>query len=91
MMQRLLSEIPQWVHVFTSLEGEEREIQGIKIWQHHWQQVKGENALVQDPIHGQSHTFSVYLVRENETVVELAAGEFSNNVWGFYVRNRNAA
>lgn len=85
------SKIPQWVHVATSLDGDDTEIQGVKIWKHDWEDVKGENAQIKDPHYGQSYYFGVYRVQEKEKVVEFAAGEFSNGVWGFYVRNKPIA
>ena len=77
----------QWIYVTTSLEGEDREIEGLKIWKHEWKRIDGENAPVIDPIYGESHVFAVYEMEKDGKIVEFAAGEFSNQVWGFYVRN----
>ncbi len=84
-------EIPQWVHVATSLEGEDKKIKDVEIWEQEWEPMEGEVALVKDPNYGQTHRFSVYRIQKDEKVVEFAAGEFSNGVWGFYLRNKNAA
>lgn len=89
-MQLFKSEIPQWVHVGTSLDGEKFEIQGVDVWRHAWKDEEGQ-AVVKDPIYGQTFRFGVYRVQTDGKIVEFAAGEFSNCVWGFYVRNANAA
>src|SRR5262245_42580511 len=44
--------------------------------------------LVRDPQHGQEHTMFVYEIVDGPRRVEFAAGEFSNQVWGFYTRKR---
>jgi len=42
--------------------------------------------IVKDPVYGQEHTFNVYEIAEGARTAEFAAGEFSNLVYGFYVR-----
>lgn len=88
----------QWIYVLASveyvlapLESEKHEIGGLKIWKHPWKRVEGENAHVIDPIYGAPHVFAVYQMEGEGKIVEFAAGEFSNGVWGFYVRNPRAA
>ena len=81
-------EIPQWVFIRSSLDCDDTEIEGIKIWKHDWKCVESEIACVKDPHYGQSFRFAVYRVQLQEKTLEFAAGEFSNGIWGFYTRNR---
>lgn len=89
-MRIFRSEKPEWIHVTTSLESEDREIGGLKIWKNSWRRVENEDAVVIDPIYGETHHFGVYRMGAEGNEVEFAAGEFSNGVWGFYVRKPDA-
>jgi hypothetical protein len=42
--------------------------------------------VVKDPTYGHELTFHVYEITDGSRRVEFAAGEFSNLVYGFYVR-----
>ncbi len=56
------------------------------VWDHEWRAVKGERAHVKDPAYQQAFTFDVYKIVSDEDEIEFAVGEFSNQVWGFYLR-----
>ena len=56
------------------------------VWDHEWQAVKGQQAQVKDPAHGQDFNFDVYKIIAGEDEIEFCVGEFSNQVWGFYIR-----
>ena len=75
-----------WSSVHTRVEGEPALLDGVDVWKHEWQQVPGEVATVIDPLHGQQYRFGVFRIREAGRVIEFAAGEFSNSVWGFFQR-----
>ena len=57
---------------------------GVDIFKYKWTDT-GEDITVLDPLYHQSHTFSVYTAVIREKTRKFATGEFSNNVWGFYV------
>ncbi|MEE8332729.1 MAG: hypothetical protein V3R85_02690 [Alphaproteobacteria bacterium] len=56
------------------------------IWDHEWQEIKGQQAHVKDPTYRQDFTFDVYKIITDEDEIEFTAGEFSNQVWGIYAR-----
>jgi len=57
---------------------------GVNIFDYDWQ-TTGKRVKVQDPIYHQDHTFEVWQVEIDGQVCRVAAGEFSNCVWGFYL------
>ena len=77
-----------WWFVHAGVEGEPALLDGVDVWKHKWQQVPGEMATVTDPLYGQEFQFSVFHISESGRVIEFAAGEFSNSVWGFFLRQR---
>jgi len=75
----------KWVYRKAVTEGEHFEVNGLNIWDHQWKGT-GEKIHIKDPLYGQDFTFSVYEIIKNETTGEFAAGEFSNGVWGIYLK-----
>jgi hypothetical protein len=75
-----------WQFVGTSKEGEAFQIRGVNVWDQGWQVVPGQDAHVADPVYGKEFMFRVFTILDREEKIEFAAGEFSNGVWGFYVR-----
>lgn len=61
-------------------------IDGISIWSHKWQVLRGQFAQVKDPSYGQDFEFQVYFIEDGDKRIEFATGEFSSNVWGVYVQ-----
>ncbi len=57
---------------------------GVNIFNRNWN-LTDEKAYVVDPIYKQTRTFSVYTTKVRGNMRKFAAGEFSNNYWGFYV------
>lgn len=47
----------------------------------------GEKVVVKDPLYGQKYTFPVYKVNIQDEEYAFAAGEFSNSVLGFTLKN----
>jgi hypothetical protein len=68
-----------WNYIGWSFDSDTFEIEGIDIWQQDWQRADGEVA------YGQDFSFVVYQIEHAGIWIKFAAGEFSNNVWGFYV------
>ena len=62
-------------------------VAGLDVWKHDWRDTK-ERVHVRDPLYHQDFTFHVYEIGSADRVVTFAAGEFSNCMWGFYVRRR---
>jgi hypothetical protein len=75
----------QWRHVGHCVEGERFEIDGVNVWSHEWQRVSGLTAEVKDPLYRQDYRFDVYEIRKGSAAIRFAAGEYSGNVYGFYV------
>ncbi len=46
----------------------------------------GKSVAVKDPLYGQDYNFPVYKVVIENQEFEFAAGEFSNCVYGFYIK-----
>ncbi|MBV7314299.1 hypothetical protein [Shewanella sp. NIFS-20-20] len=74
-----------WIFVGSGPEGQALKIKGINVWQHQWQRAPQSSAVVSDPSYGQQYQFAVYQIVDDGHTIEFAAGEFSNNVWVFYV------
>ena len=74
-----------WVFFDSCADGERLEIQGIDVWQCKWVRCDGEMAVVRDPHYQERREFEVYTLVQGERRVRMAAGEFSNGIWGFYV------
>jgi hypothetical protein len=75
-----------WQFACSSNEGEAFQIGGLNVWEQGWQVVPGQEARINDPVYGQEFIFRVFAIQDGEDKLEFAAGEFSNGVWGFYVR-----
>jgi hypothetical protein len=58
-------------------------LNGIDVFQEKWIST-GKSVQVKDPIYGETKNFGMFLVNVNHTEFSFVAGEFSNNVWGFY-------
>ena len=75
-----------WQFTGSSNEGEAFQIKGVNVWDQGWQLVPGQEANINDPVYGKEFIFRVFTILDGEEKIEFAAGEFSNGVWGFYVR-----
>lgn len=71
----------KWHHVLTARDGD-AQLFGVNLFSYKWVDI-GESAVVTDPVYGQERRFSVYEVEINGIRHKLAAGEFSNCIWGF--------
>ena len=73
-----------WQHETTGVDGN-APLFGVNIFDYEWEKT-GEKAKVTDPMYGQEYVFPVYKVSIDGQEYELACGEFSNCVYGFYVQ-----
>jgi hypothetical protein len=85
-----MSTTPDWEFFGATPDGQSFQIGGLDVWKHDWRDTK-ERVPVKDPLYHQDFTFRVYEIGSPDTVVAFAAGEFSNCMWGFYVRKRVAS
>ena len=74
-----------WKFAGSCIEGEHLEVLGTNVWSCEWMRSEGEIAEGCDPLYNQPRIFSVYELVTGPRRVRVAAGEFSNGVWGFYV------
>ncbi|HHZ19825.1 MAG TPA: hypothetical protein GX391_04830 [Firmicutes bacterium] len=72
-----------WKFVKSGIEGD-CELFGVNIFDYSWENTN-QKVSVLDPIYNQEHELTIYKVNIGGKVVTFAAGEFSNNVYGFYV------
>jgi hypothetical protein len=75
----------KWEHFKTIFDGERFEINGLNIWDNNWKDT-GKRINIKDPLYGQDFIFTVYEIINGQTTVEFAIGEFSNCVWGVYLK-----
>lgn len=73
-----------WQHEVTGFDGN-TTLFGVNIFDYEWKST-GEKIDVEDPLYGQKYRFPIYKVFIDEQECEFAAGEFSNCVYGFYVK-----
>lgn len=73
-----------WQHEVIGLDGN-TILFGVNIFDYEWKRT-GEKIDVEDPLYGQKHRFPIYKILIDEQEYEFAAGEFSNCVYGFYVK-----
>ncbi len=73
-----------WKFVKTGVDGN-CELFGVNIFDYDWKRIN-QKVNVIDPLYNQKHEFNVYNANINGTIVTFAAGEFSNCIFGFYVR-----
>jgi hypothetical protein len=73
-----------WTYCGCCADGESFLIDGLDVWRCEWVRRPGETAVVRDPHYQQRFEFAVYELRHGADRVVVAAGEFSNCIWGFY-------
>jgi hypothetical protein len=78
----------KWKYIGTCTELQPFEIAGLNVWKFDWTR-RGDRAYVNDPLYNQEFCFSVYEIRSGDHLVTFAAGEFSNGVWGFFLREQD--
>ncbi|MDO5155916.1 MAG: hypothetical protein Q4D51_08110 [Eubacteriales bacterium] len=73
-----------WQHETTGIDGH-AILFGVNIFDYDWIRT-GNKIDIKDPLYGQRYSFPVYKVLIKGQEYEFAAGEFSNSVFGFYVK-----
>ena len=73
----------------TTAIGEECFLFGVDVFAHEWTDTR-KCIRVHDPLYGQPYTMNVYEITVDGSVHCFAAGEFSNNVWGFWLPTNRA-
>lgn len=76
----------KWVFAGATPDGQSFTLDGIDVWKHEWIDTR-ERVQVEDPLYHQKFTLHAYEIHCGEKVVRFAAGEFSNCMWGFYVKH----
>ena len=61
------------------------ELSGINIWDLKWK-TKYEIVIVKDPQYKVLKSFNRYWIEKDSENIEFVAGEFSNGVWGIYLK-----
>ena len=74
-----------WRFEKTVCDGEEFKIKGINIWDFKWVET-GKKIKIKDPIYGKFYSLGVYKIQNDNVDILFAAGEFSNCVWGIYLK-----
>jgi hypothetical protein len=74
-----------WRFLAHGVEGQPLDLHGVNVWAFDWKAVPDLRARVKDPLYRQEFLFGVFEIHAEGRVVRFAAGEFSANVWGFYV------
>lgn len=65
-------------------EGEPIIINNINPWEYSWHDT-GQTITVRDPQHNENKVISIWKITIDGKDIQFAAGEFSNNIWGFYI------
>jgi hypothetical protein len=76
---------PGWRFVHIGLEGDDFPGIGHYVWHRKWHGGARRISVAHPNYPAQRHTFSVYRLNTDDGQVEFAGGEYSNNVWGFFV------
>lgn len=80
-----LPETPGWRAVGVVLDGDPIDVHGLNPWEHSWRDT-GEHVAMRHPSWPtQVHRMPAYTMTEGTRTVTFAAGELSNQVWGFFV------
>lgn len=74
-----------WEFIMSGSSGDALTLKGVDLWQCNWKDT-GRKANVTDPMYMKTNAFTIWQVIINGEIVEFAAGEFSNDVWGFYIQ-----
>lgn len=78
----------QWVSVGVVLDGDPIDLDGVNPWTTSWTP-RNETALVRHPSYPtQVHDVGVYTIEHEGRTITFAAGELSNQVWGFYLPSK---
>lgn len=77
----------KWTFFGSSPEGRAFKIEGVNVWETSWES-QHLSVEVTDPLYGAKREFSIFKITEGSKEIEFVAGEFSNCMWGFYVKQK---
>ncbi|MFD0861555.1 hypothetical protein ACFQ1M_05005 [Sungkyunkwania multivorans] len=80
-----MKENPDWKFYTVVPESQELKINGINVWEHKWNS-DYESIIVKDPKYGDLKKLTKYWITTNDETIEFVAGEFSNTIYGFYLK-----
>lgn len=88
MVARVGEITPGWRIVHIGFEGDDVDVHGVDPWSvTPWERGATVITVAHPSYPAERHQMCVYHVKSADGVrVEFAAGEFSNGVWGFFVR-----
>lgn len=78
----------EWFFVSLTSDLEKFYINKIDIWSNEWIHT-GEFVMVKDPSYGNEYKAEVLNVESNSNKIEFLAIEFSNCVWGIYLKDKS--
>jgi hypothetical protein len=80
--------VTEWVLIDDGIvsDGAPVSLRGLDPWKQEWVRLDEPAITVSHPQYpAQRHKMPIYEMRDGDTVVKFAAGEFSNGAWGFYL------
>ncbi len=77
-----------WIHYTTIGDSQYCGLDGINIWDYKWKS-DYETVLIKDPTYGEEKSFTRYWIELENRMIEFVAGEFSNCIWGIYIRKNS--
>ena len=80
-----MKENPDWKFYSAVPERQELKINGINLWEHKWNS-DYEDIIVKDPKYRDLKKFTKYWIIVEDQTIEFVTGEFSNTIYGFYLK-----
>ena len=80
-----MTENLDWIFYTSIGESQYFELSGINIWNLKWN-TEYEIVIVKDPQYGVLKSFNRYWIEKDSKTIEFVAGEFSNTVYGIYLK-----
>jgi len=80
------NKIMSWKFLSSSVDGSSFVIDNIDVWKYDWVDT-GDRVIVKDPEYGKDFNFIIWEIIKEPDKIKFAAGEFSDGVWGFYVKS----
>ena len=78
----------KWYFVTTLSDGEAFKIKELNIWNYKWKLLTPQVEVV-DPHYKQKFYFNEFQITDGKTTVNFVAGEFSNTIFGIYLKESN--
>ena len=80
------SKSEHWYFAKCISDGDEFRIYGLNIWDLDWKLIRNKVEII-DPNYHNKYYFDEYEIEINNSKVNFVAGEFSNLIWGFYLKD----